>query len=192
MDQIRGADGPEKDISVNEPRPINYATDDQRVRAYFVDFAIFLVPGAIIVLAYRYLHLDRDLSIVLGLLLNLSYLTYRAYMHVRSGQTLGKMLLKIKVVRSDQRPVGIREAVLRQVTEIAFFMVAIPRGLAPAFELIVIYVVSGWILAILKVLFAIDGLAMIHRSDRRAMHDLIGGTIVIRHETHENARIPTT
>ena len=76
----------------------------------------------------------------------------------RYGQTLGKRLLKVRIVRSN----GDRCSLLRVI-----FARGLPVGLLGAIPLV------GW-------LFSLGDPLMIFREDRRCLHDLIADTIVVK------------
>ena len=84
---------------------------------------------------------------------------FHAYFIARSGQTIGKRVMGIRVVTvSDDRPIGLyRYAFLRELP---------------------IYAVT-WIPMVGVALSLIDVL-FIFRADRRCVHDMIAGTRVIR------------
>lgn len=75
----------------------------------------------------------------------------------RRGQTVGKLLCKIRVVRIDGTPAGFVHA---------FLLRAVSMGFITAIPLV------GWMVS------SIDPL-LIFRGDRRCLHDLIAGTTVI-------------
>ena len=76
---------------------------------------------------------------------------YIVLMHGTSGRTLGKMLVGVRVVRASGEPLGYARALGRYL---AWFLSALPLLL-------------GFLLAAV-------------RSDRRALHDLVAGTRVVR------------
>ncbi len=76
---------------------------------------------------------------------------YYVALHAAFGQTLGKMVMKIRVVRLDDGRISVGTAILRYVG----------------------YFVSGLI-------FAVGYLMAGLRHDKRALHDLLAGTRVIR------------
>jgi uncharacterized RDD family membrane protein YckC len=108
--------------------------------------------------------------VVAGLL----YAGYDYFLHARSGQTLGKMALKIRVATVDGRPVP-QQVLLRRAAAYpgAFALVGLLAGLS-------------WWAAPLGMLLAVglsiaDGIPVI--TDQRlhqALHDRFAGTIVIK------------
>jgi uncharacterized RDD family membrane protein YckC len=87
--------------------------------------------------------------LTLGLFLLGVVVAYSVWMHGKWGQTLGKMALGMKVVRTDGSPLGYGGAFVR------------------------------WIGSVLSALILMIGYMMAGlRSDKRALHDLIAGTRV--------------
>lgn len=96
--------------------------------------------------------------VVVQLVSLLAFLALHGWMLVRHGQTLGKRLLGIRIVRPDGRRVAAGRLIgLRYV--LGFVVGSLP-GIGPLFGLI-------------------DAL-LIFRADRRCLHDVIADTIVVR------------
>lgn len=76
---------------------------------------------------------------------------YFIFCHAWWGQTLGKMIFKIKVVRVDGNPISLVRSAWRSFGE-ALSMLTLGIG----------YLMAGL------------------RSDKRALHDLVGKTCVVR------------
>jgi uncharacterized RDD family membrane protein YckC len=127
-----------------------------RVVAAIVDFAVFwLVNLTLGLLAARVFRVDLDDAIGLrGSLAASSMLFVALYvivLHALEGQTIGKLVTRVRVVGADDLPPPIGASVLRFF---AYFVSLLPFGLG----------------------FLMAGL----RADRRALHDLIAGTRVER------------
>ena len=96
---------------------------------------------------------------------------YSVVLHAREGQTIGKMMVKVRVERVGGRPLSSGRALLRWI---APWMAALPLFLGLA--LAGLWVVA-WIGALPSLLgFALAGL----RRDKRGLHDLLAGTRVVR------------
>ena len=98
-----------------------------RVGAFFLDllvvlglqFSLGLVIGIVVAASGGKVSDDRDLfqalSIVLGLLVTLAYLTIlESRRGVHNGQTLGKQATGIRIVRDDGKPMTFGRALLRE------------------------------------------------------------------------------
>jgi uncharacterized RDD family membrane protein YckC len=119
----------------------------------------------------------------------LSSLVFPAYsitMNAKFGQTLGKMWMKVKVLDVSENPLTIRQAMLRDTPQIIFSLSAIIIGIIAlpynenAVEMMYVFgifnAVSGiWGLA--------DIVVFLTNDKRRALHDLIAGTVVVKTES---------
>ncbi|NNF68029.1 MAG: RDD family protein [Gammaproteobacteria bacterium] len=127
---------------------------------------------------------------------------YYVLMHAACGQTLGKMITGVKVVRnSDFSPIRLRHALLRDIVPLLaiflgllsmpYFDFGIGEGDDLASVLPVVFI------ALVVVHFAwpfLELLTMLLNRRRRALHDYIAGTVVIRYlrtaEKSRNITIP--
>ena len=127
-----------------------------RVVAAIVDFAVFwLVNLTLGLLAARMFRVDLESALALRSSLAactvLFVALYVIVLHALEGQTIGKLVVRVRVVGPDDLPPPVGASVLRFF---AYFVSLLPFGL-------------GFIMA---------GL----RADRRGLHDLIAGTRVER------------
>jgi len=95
----------------------------RRVLATIVDTLVLTVVGGVLAAVFIGVFAggdeDSPLAGVAGLLILVFFFAYYIVMEARWGQTLGKMLLGIKVVReSTGRPPGLGAAALRTVLRI--------------------------------------------------------------------------
>lgn len=118
--------------------------------------------------------------------LSLSYAIYSVLMHAKYGQTLGKMLTRIRVLDVSETKLSWKQAVLRDGVYIAITLVSIVLdlpgivagghpALAPemtAGTWFLLYGASAWSLAELA--------TMLTNAKRRALHDFIAGSVVVR------------
>ncbi|OLB99262.1 MAG: hypothetical protein AUH30_05645 [Candidatus Rokubacteria bacterium 13_1_40CM_68_15] len=149
------------------PRPAGFWI---RGAALVVDFVIFyLAEHSFRYAAYRWWGDDvRDLdtgdaSLLVRILADVFTLVfaglYTTVLHAMGGQTVGKMLLGVRVVDADGAPLPLGAALLRYF---AYFVSAAP-------------LMMGFIMA---------GL----RRDKRALHDLIAGSRVDRVQARPRVR----
>ena len=162
-----------------------YSTFWPRFCAGFVDGLIFMPLGWIY--SFTFAHFDSVPIRILACIVNSSaYLVYSIWMHGRYGQTLGKMACKVVVLDVSERPLSMRQAVLRDI----FGVVLLPIGLvidiarivrgvdisAPAnlsaVDWLFAYSALGW--------FLVEVVTMLTNDKRRALHDFIAGSVVIR------------
>ena len=111
---------------------------------------------------------------------------YSIWMHGRHGQTLGKMACKVIVLDVSQRLLSMRQAVLRDIYSVVVLpiqlMIEIPRVIQGidifAFEnrttIDSVALYSGW------AWFVIEVVTLLANKKRRALHDFIAGSVVIR------------
>jgi uncharacterized RDD family membrane protein YckC len=108
-------------------------------------------------------------------------------MHARFGQTIGKKAMRIRVMNiNEDRIPTLGQAVLRDIGEIgpgilgsayAIALILADKYTQEAmistwFGLVLVYADLGW--------FALELSTMLTNKKRRALHDLIAGTVVVR------------
>ncbi len=122
---------------------------------------------------------------------------YTVILHWRTGQTVGKMASNVKVVDATTfRPITFRQAVLRDSGDIAFSVIAValvsvqvttnsyhPRdsNLAENIQSLANVV---W--------FVAELVTMMTNPRRRALHDLLGHTVVVKKEFLTADELPVT
>jgi uncharacterized RDD family membrane protein YckC len=182
---------------IEEPEesfPLRYAGFWARFGAALVD-ALVLAPVTIIsswILSY-----SREAAIGLVLPLGAVGPAYTVILHARYGQTVGKMAARIGVVRISGAPIGWREALLRSSVEIVFGTIASLSGLVARIQLPEADWTQGWMekFKLIQTLepswgdwaaYAVtvwiwsEVVTMLFNRKRRALHDFIAGTIVVR------------
>jgi uncharacterized RDD family membrane protein YckC len=102
---------------------------------------------------------------ILGMLASLGVLGYQLYLVGQSGQTLGKRLRNIRMVRSDGSPVSVARVILL-------------RNLVPG----LVNSACGF--------FSLVDALFIFGEERRCLHDVIADTIVVRVDPGEGADYP--
>jgi uncharacterized RDD family membrane protein YckC len=126
-----------------------------------------------------------------GVFFAMSGVAYSVLLHWRWGQTLGKRVTGVRVHSLPEGPLSLRQAAMRDiyplVASIVGVLVALPdvaHGKSPypdtsagfadlsTFQLVMFG--SMWVWSILEVT------TMLFNSKRRALHDFIAGTVVMR------------
>jgi uncharacterized RDD family membrane protein YckC len=164
-------------------------------------FLASVVDGLIVwPFAYLFLFLRNQSLDVYEFVTILGFCFYRFY-HIffvaRWGQTPGKMIARIKVVRLDGSPVGWREAFLRNSVEtflaaIVYFLelkaathvsavdyaaaavstrAALVQAFVPSYTVIISWLSKGYVMSEFVVLWL--------NRKKRAIHDFIAGTVII-------------
>ncbi len=138
----------------------NLASVGRRWAALIIDRFLFVFIGVALVVAVAVVVPEkpedpRILGFVAAILVTYAaYVAYDAIMVLRSGQTVGKRLLNIRVVRADGNPVRTGQAWGRALT----------RGVA------------------VHVLALVNYLPSLFTRDKTCVHDLLAGTRVINAE----------
>jgi uncharacterized RDD family membrane protein YckC len=164
-----------------------YSTFGPRFWAGFVDGLVFLPVS----LFDNYLSSPLRAAWVLIAWALFSYPVYWVYsvsLHAYRGQTVGKKAQHVKVMDvSEQRIPSLRQALLRDIGAIVFSCCALAYfiylvvtknyggsdSLANHWPLMVLgFANLGW--------FLLEIITMFMNSKRRAFHDLIAGTVVVR------------
>jgi uncharacterized RDD family membrane protein YckC len=111
-------------------------------------------------------------------------IAYSILLHGKYGQTLGKMMTRVKVLDLVGNPIGLRRAVIRDgpwlalaLADIATATVAILSG-KNAWDL---GAATPWVLGLAGFIWMIAELiTMLTNPRRRAIHDWLAGTVVVR------------
>ncbi len=164
-----------------------YNTLGRRVVAGWVDGLVFLPVS--LADAWYLSAPERGAAIILiwGTLSHVCYWLYSVLLHARYGQTLGKMMAGIKVLGlSEERIPTLRQAFLRD----AGYIVLNCASLAYLFHLVLSgrYSRDAAMTGQPAHILGIAGLAWVvlelvttlTNSKRRAIHDFIAGTVVVR------------
>ena len=131
---------------------------------------------------------------------SLAWLLYTVVMHARHGQTVGKMVTKVRVVDFiTESKISYRQAWLREGIPVILSLGILgyeiyliltgalnPQNIANGQMFLNNHVL--WLLTALPGLwFMAEILTMFTNTKRRALHDLIAGTVVIRTHLQEKA-----
>jgi uncharacterized RDD family membrane protein YckC len=173
------------------PQPLKYATFAPRFWTGPVD-ACVLWPVSFAALALLTLKLPTVVLVGVLLVQHLLWLLYTVLMHGKYGQTVGKMVCKVRVVdfRSETQ-ITYGQALLREGIPLALSLGLIGYEIQALLSgaLSPDMIVRGelakqkafWLLASLPLLwFAAEAVTMLTNQKRRALHDFIAGTVVVR------------
>ncbi|MBI2212249.1 MAG: RDD family protein [Acidobacteria bacterium] len=107
----------------NAERPLAYAGFWRRLAAFFADISIFVlaaIPVVMTVVAMEAHAINDKVGVALMLLCALAIfglsLTYFPLLEARFGKTLGKQLMRIRVIEENGRPLQLRQAVIRRLS----------------------------------------------------------------------------
>jgi uncharacterized RDD family membrane protein YckC len=121
--------------------------------------------------------------LVVFLLVCFMALSYWIVLHARFGQTLGKWLMRVRLVALDLEPVTWLQAIVREAPWIALTIVQLivgivqlpHHGLDSKYAQAVLWmepVAVAWVLA--------DFITVLSNKRRRALHDFLARTVVVR------------
>ncbi len=108
---------------------------------------------------------------------------YMIMMHGYFGQTLGKMALNVKVLDVSEEPLKFNQAIWREVPQVIINITAIFLGIAfltedPEAERVKL---TYGIFGIFATIWGLADILTFFLSDkRRALHDFIAGTVVVK------------
>lgn len=168
------------------PEAEKYETFGPRFWTGFID-ACVLWPVSFVVTALLSLELADTIQAVLFVTEEVALITYTVLMHAKYGQTVGKMGCKVRVVDfKKERAITPRQALLREGVPIAVVVPLFIYGLYmmhAGTEQRVGLVKNGafWLISLVPLVwFVAEVVTMLTNEKRRALHDLIAGTVVIR------------
>ena len=177
-----------------------YKTFWRRFWAAFVDSIVF-IPFS--VLNYLMMHNATTIPVFVFALWytvhSFFFYFYSIWMHGKYGQTLGKMALKVKVMDvSESRQINFRQAFMRDAVPLVFTIVLLPHDLIQIFKgtfymlnkeamsdtlsAILGFILMGWVF--------LELITMLSNSKRRAVHDFIASSVVIRKQKIEERSGP--
>lgn len=165
-----------------------YKTFWRRFWAHFVDGLVVGLPlGILVVVLERTGAIQASAMPYVQQLTSVISLCYYIILHARFGQTVGKMATGVKIFdKSEESDITWRQAVIRDIVPVffllissaylAYFGVSVSEAIdSGATELILkayFYSASVWTLA--------EVITMLFNAKRRAVHDFIAGTVVVR------------
>lgn len=124
---------------------------------------------------------QKENILVTSVSLSLTLAYYAIFQYMNKGQTLGKKILRIKVVDKDtEKPLSLFKGCLRSL-----FIYNIFSGIIGIPLLYLLkenaYFLTYSILIIIEMIFVlISAMFILYRKDKRGLHDIITNTIVIK------------
>jgi uncharacterized RDD family membrane protein YckC len=115
-----------------------------------------------------------------------AYLLYSIVLHGIKGQTVGKMLTRVRVLDVSESQLTIKQAVLRDIVPLAFTVMGVVLGIRiamggvdpladpelTAIDLMIGFTGLAWFIA--------EVVTMLWNKKRRALHDYIARSVVVR------------
>ena len=184
-----------------------YAGFWARLGALVVDVLIFLPLYLLVMPA---MNASISFAMLFVVLSPFVPLAYAIWMTSRDGQTVGKKLLKIRVLALDGSAAGFRRSVLRNMPTLVFALatallaiLAVVSGsltgwdqLEPAMRTELLqgkqYLAGRAFDGLLAVWYLASAVALLADARKRALHDRIGGTVVVHDVGDPEQVIPWT
>jgi len=169
---------------------IKYRTFWRRMLAGIVDMIVFL-PVSLVGMWISFRADTVPVAVLAGwqVFSYFIWYSYAVFFHGRYGQTVGKMVMRVKVVDVyETRAIGYGQAFLRDIVPITIAAILLPMnvinllngtsymlkpGTMPdAISMVLGVVLTGWVF--------LEIITMLINPKRRAIHDFIAGTVVVR------------
>ena len=124
---------------------------------------------------------QKENVLQLGITVSLTIAYYVVFQYMNNGQTLGKKLLKIKVVDKDtSKPISILKGLLR-----SFLILSILSG---TLNILLLYIMNknsyfgiySSIISIEGIFLLVSSIMVLYTKDGRGLHDIMTNTIVIK------------
>ncbi|WNC67822.1 RDD family protein [Thalassotalea nanhaiensis] len=175
-----------KTQAIEEVEVNKYSTFWPRFWAAIIDGIVFAIILYIecLVFGVEYSTQDKFLQALNGV----QFAIYAIFMHGYFGQTLGKMLMNVKVLNHDtESEIGVKQALRRESVNLAIniswvviiMIVATSLEMSGTISESLSYTVLGF--GILAMIWGIsEFVTMLFNDKRRALHDYIGKTVVVR------------
>jgi uncharacterized RDD family membrane protein YckC len=163
-----------------------YRTFWRRLGALYVD-TFLLLPIAVMLFAVASQITATASLLLLHAFGSLYGVGYSVFCHARYGQTLGKMVTRIRVIDLSGNAIGLRQAIWRDgpsillsITTAALGADAILNGRNPFNMFDAAAALPPWLVIANLCWILAEFLTMLTNKRRRAIHDWIAGTLVVR------------
>ena len=183
---------------------LSYGGFWRRTGALIIDFLVFAPITALYWILFQ---LSPGVAIVSVVVFGALPFVYHVLFHARWGQTLGKMATKVRVIATNGEPIGLKRALLRSLVDIVLWLAFASSmavtlaswgstpwrllGWADRFRLIndrnPFYTTYEW--ASQAWMWSEVVVLLLNRR-RRALHDFIAGTVVVKVERSEERSQP--
>lgn len=162
-----------------------YSTFWPRFCAGFVDSLIFTPLGRVCSFAMSHCA-SISIRIIAYIVSSAAFVVYSIWMHGRFGQTVGKMACKVIVLDISEKPLSVRQAVLRDILGVVLFPVGLAVDLPRIVHGIDVSLPANintvdWVICYSSLAwFLTEVITMLTNNKRRALHDFIAGSVVTR------------
>lgn len=173
---------------------LKYSTGLRRVGAAIIDNIVMWPFSLFITMLYG--TMDNEVVRIYGYFIVAFPVTYSIIGHYRYGMTIGKWVARIKVIDvSESKNITFRQAFLRDIVFVIMTVVDITVDILirsywqdgvyrEYLDWISAVAGSAWLLWTL-----LEIISMLTNSKRRAIHDFIAGTVVVRTDEFERTKL---
>lgn len=174
----------EKIVKIDDPFE-KYHTFLRRFFASFIDGLIFLPIGIIDHIMWQNPN-SLSVLIIWYLFYRTSFIAYSVVSHGIFGKTIGKKICKVTVLDVSERKLPFIKAVLRDLFPIIVLFLSLPFELVSVWEGVnpftkQEYSILDWIaMSSFYIWFVVEIVTMLSNKKRRALHDYIAGSVVIK------------
>jgi len=175
-----------------------YSTFAPRFWAGEVDYCV-LLPISFVTAAIFSMDVPKVVIMIFLVLESFAWIIYVVVMHAKYGQTVGKMVTKVRVVDfHTEKSISWYQSLLREsipavlnLVFIGYVIWNLATGDAKAnIDSLSASSTSFWVLMSLPFFwFLAEVLTMLTNEKRRALHDLIAGTVIVRINVPEGSVI---
>ena len=173
-----------------------YSTFGQRFRAGLIDFGVVLLMLPLVYFETISISVAIGIHIFTGFIGTL----YAIYFHANYGATIGKLMMKIRVVKPDGSSIGYKQALLRSSVDIILSILIIwitvytllnvdaeaflSAELADRNEMLMTFYpdLQEWLNYMVLVWYFSEFIVLLMNKRKRALHDFIAGTVVVNKE----------
>jgi uncharacterized RDD family membrane protein YckC len=168
---------------------LKYQTGWKRIGAAFIDGIILALASFVISLPL--LATDTEGLIISQFLLSLLPVAYSIFMHYKYGRTVGKYNMELAVIDvSETRAITLQQSFLRELVYLLAIVTDMVRAYylmnRPGYEIlspddILLFADYAYLLW-----FILEIITMLTNNKRRALHDFMAGTVVVRTDNYSN------
>jgi len=175
-------------------------------RRFFAGFVDFLVLLPFLIFHSVFGQHSRTMALTLVIPMAFIYAAYNIYFHARWGQTIGKKATGIRVVKITGDPISWREAFFRNSVDICFSILYIIAMFiaftsigeseysslswrAQSYKMVELYPAwHRWVGRVSQIWIWSEVIVLLFNEKKRALHDFIAGTVVVKNERLEEIR----
>jgi uncharacterized RDD family membrane protein YckC len=157
-----------------------FQTLGRRAGALFLDSLVLLPVSWIVSPISLFFDSSPTALAVSSALVGVITVAYSIVLHALYGQTLGKKVARVKVVDTSEKPINFGQSVLRSFPQLILAMFALSFSTADETAANSIDIFGTLIYWFFVIFFIVDIVICLVNEKRRALHDFMGGTIVVR------------